>query len=87
MKNHLPPFGPVLRRFRQAKNMSKEELAALLEISPSYISRMESDLKKPSLEMIFRLAGALAVAPHEIIKMMEASGSYSWSSGKEAPHE
>ena len=87
MKNHLPPFGPVLRHFRQTKNMSQEELAALLEISPSYISRMESDLKKPSLEMIFRLADALAVAPHEIIRMMEVSGSSIRNSGKEAPHE
>lgn len=71
MKNHLPPFGPILRRFRQAKDLSQEELAALLDISPSYISRMESDLKKPSLEMIFRLAGALKVNPHELIKAME----------------
>lgn len=71
MKNHLPPFGPVLRRFRQNKNLSQEELAALLDISSSYISRMESDLKKPSLDMIFRLAGALNIKPHELIKAME----------------
>lgn len=71
MKNHPLPFGPVLRRFRQAKGLSQEELAALLDISPSYISRMESDLKTPSLEMIFRLAGALDVNPHELIKAME----------------
>lgn len=71
MKNHLPRFGPTLRQFRQSKELSQEELAALLDISPSYISRMESDLKKPSLEMIFRLARALKVKPHELIKAME----------------
>ncbi|MFG6374792.1 MAG: helix-turn-helix transcriptional regulator [Desulfovibrio sp.] len=71
MKSHFPPFGPILRQFRQAKELSQEELAALLDISPSYISRLESDLKKPSLEMIFRLAGALKVNPHELIKAME----------------
>lgn len=71
MKNHLPRFGPTLRQFRQSKELSQEELAALLDISPSYISRMESDLKKPSLEMIFRLAGALKVKPHELNKAME----------------
>ncbi len=71
MKNFLPPFGPVLRRFRQEKNLSQEELAARLEVSPSYISRMESDMKKPSLEMLFRLATALDVSPHELIKAME----------------
>ena len=62
MKSHFPPFGPILRQFRQAKELSQEELAALLDISPSYISR---------LEMIFRLAGALKVNPHELIKAME----------------
>ena len=43
-----------------------------MEISPSYISRMESDMKKPSLEMLFRLATALDVSPHELIKAMES---------------
>lgn len=51
--------------------MSQEELAARLDVSPSFISRMESDLKKPSLEMIFRLSGALSIKPHELIKAME----------------
>ena len=71
MKKKLPLFWPVLRRFRQEKNLSQEELAARLDISPSYISRMESDLKKPSLDIIFRLAKALDVKPHELVKGME----------------
>jgi transcriptional regulator with XRE-family HTH domain len=71
MKNNLQPFGPVLRRFRQEKDLSQEELAALVDVSPSHISRMESDLKVPSLEMIFRLAEALAINPHELIREME----------------
>lgn len=72
MKDYLPPFGPVLRRLRQEKSMSQEELADIVDVSPSYISRMESDFKKPSLEMIFRLAAALQVKPHELIKSMES---------------
>lgn len=70
MKNNLPPFGPVLRRLRLGKNLSQEELAALVDVSPSHISRMESDLKIPSLEMVFRLAQSLDVKPHELIKAM-----------------
>ncbi len=72
MKDKLPLFGPVLRRFRQEKRLSQEELAALLDISPSYISRMESDAKKPSLEMVFRLAKALEIQPYELIKAMRS---------------
>lgn len=71
MKNNLPPFGPVLRRFREEKDLSQEELAALVDVSPSHISRMESDLKSPNLEMIFRLAEALKIKPHELVKGME----------------
>lgn len=71
MKNNLPPFGPALRRFREEKDLSQEELAALVDVSPSHISRMESDLKRPSLDMIFRLAVALSIKPHELIKAME----------------
>ena len=71
MKNNLPPFGPVLRRFREEKDLSQEELAALVEVSSSHISRMESDMKVPSLEMVFRLAHALKIKPHELIKEMD----------------
>lgn len=87
MKNHLPPFGPVLRRVRQDKGMSQEELAARLDVSPSYISRMESDIKKPSLEMVFRLAGVLGLAPYELIKAMEGGDIPSGIHGKGASHE
>lgn len=71
MKNNLPPFGPVLRRFREEKDLSQEELAALVDVSPSHISRMESDLKIPSLEMVLRLANALNIEPDELIKAMK----------------
>ena len=62
-----PEFGPVLRRFRHLK----DEVAARLEIAPSYISRLESGGKKPSVEMLFRVADALGVAASEIITEME----------------
>lgn len=71
MKNNLSPFGSVLRRLRQERGLSQEELAALVDVSPSHISRMESDMKVPSLEMIFRLTGALKMKPHELIKNIE----------------
>lgn len=71
MKKELPLFGPILRRLRLEKALSQEELAARLDVSPSYVSRMESDIKKPSLEMIFRLASSLEMKPHELIKAIE----------------
>lgn len=83
MKEDLPPFGPTLRQFRQKKNLSQEELAARLDISPSYVSRMESDFKTPSLAMLFRLAHVLEVRPYELIKAMERQTSDHVTSARE----
>ncbi len=70
-KNCSPAFGPILRRFRHLKDLSQDELAARLEIAPSYVSRLESGGKKPSVDMLFRIARALEVPASEIIKAME----------------
>ena len=60
-----------MRRFRHLADLSQDEVAARLEIAPSYISKLESGVKKPSVDMLFRLADALEVSPSEIIAQME----------------
>ena len=64
-------FGPVLRQFRQGKNMSQEVLSGLVGVSTPYISMLESGHNFPSLEMIFQIAVALNVRPSEILAAME----------------
>lgn len=46
---------------------------------------MESDLKKPSLEMIFRLAGVLDVMPHELVRAMEGNDTPARNSHEGVP--
>ena len=70
-KTIYPAFGPIIRRFRHLKDLTQDEVAARLEIAPSYVSRLESEIKKPSLEMLFRLADALEIPPSAIILEME----------------
>ena len=70
-KTIYPAFGPIMRRFRHLKDLTQDEVAARLEIAPSYVSRLESEIKKPSLEMLFRLADALEVPASVIIAEME----------------
>lgn len=70
-KIESPSFGPVMRRFRHLKDLSQDEVAARLEIAPSYVSRLESGIKKPSVEMLFRIAEALEARPSEMIAAME----------------
>jgi len=64
-------FGKILRRLRNAKGWSQEDLAARLEISRSHIGRLETGEKQPSLNMLFRLADALEVPATVIIAEME----------------
>jgi len=64
-------FGKILRRLRNAKGWSQEDLAVRLEISRSHIGRLETGEKQPSLNMLFRLANALEVPASAIIAEME----------------
>ena len=58
-----PPesFGSWLRANRQARQQSQRDLAAQLDISPSYLSRVESDEKALSQPALHRLAQVWAL--------------------------
>lgn len=49
-------LGELIKRERQQKRLSLRRLAALLELSPSYIHDLEHDLRLPSDEVINALA-------------------------------
>lgn len=62
MKNcKLDCFGPVLRRFRESKNLSQDRLGEIAGVSGAFISMLESSLRYPNLDMTFRLAEALGL--------------------------
>lgn len=72
MRKEYPAFGPVLRRLRQEKGLSQEELAERMGMaSHAHLSRLESGHKQPSVEMLFRLADAFGLMAWEILKAME----------------
>jgi transcriptional regulator with XRE-family HTH domain len=60
-----------MRRFRHLKDLTQDEVAARLNVAPSYVSRLENGIKRPSIEMLFRLADALEVPASTIIVEME----------------
>ena len=71
MEDRIRPFGKVLREFRVKAGLTQEELAARLDYNSSgYISRLELGTKKPSVELLFRLADALGIEAWEIVKAM-----------------
>ncbi|MFD4904885.1 helix-turn-helix domain-containing protein [Kitasatospora purpeofusca] len=63
----LRQIGPRLRRLRERKDLSLADLSQATGISKSTLSRLESEQRKPSLELLLPIAAALAVPLDEIV--------------------
>ncbi len=54
-------IGQLVRRQREERGLSQEELALTAQVSSGYLSKLERGLAQPSAAVLQRLAGALAV--------------------------
>lgn len=54
-------LGGVTKAARKAKNLTREQLAQILDISPRHLSAIENEHQKPSYELLFRLIRELAI--------------------------
>jgi transcriptional regulator with XRE-family HTH domain len=64
----LEQVAPRLRRARNKKNMTLDELSRATGISRSTLSRLESGQRKPSLELLLPVVAALSVPLGEIVR-------------------
>jgi transcriptional regulator with XRE-family HTH domain len=64
-------FAANLRRLRNAKGVSQDELAHEANVSRSYLSQLEKGTFYASLNVVGRLSEALDVEPAELLKMSE----------------
>ncbi|UYN94377.1 MAG: helix-turn-helix transcriptional regulator [Enhydrobacter sp.] len=62
-------FAGNLRRLRNAKGVSQDDLAFEANVSRSYLSQLEKGVFYASLNVVGRLAEALRVEPAELLKM------------------
>ena len=62
-------FAANLRRLRNAKGLSQEDLAYEAEVSRSYLSQLEKGAFYASLKIVGKLAVVLEVEPAELLKM------------------
>jgi transcriptional regulator with XRE-family HTH domain len=60
-------FGDNLKEVRTEKNLSQGDLAEMLGVHPTQLSRYERNLSSPSLELIVKLANALEVPTDRLI--------------------
>jgi len=61
-------FATNLRRLRNAKGLSQDDLAYEAEVSRSYLSQLEKGVFHASLKIIGKLAEVLEVEPAELLK-------------------
>ena len=61
-------FANNLRRLRNAKGLSQDELAYQADVSRSYLSQIEKGSFHVSLRVIGKLADTLGVEPEEFLR-------------------
>jgi transcriptional regulator with XRE-family HTH domain len=64
-----------LRKFRQAKGLSQEELAHRAKIDRTYISALERSVYAASIEVVDRLALGLGVEAADLLKRPRLSAT------------
>ena len=62
-------FAANLRRLRNAKGVSQDELAHEANVSRSYLSQLEKGTFYASLNVVGRLSEALGVEPADLLKI------------------
>ena len=63
----LPPgFGEVIRNARVRKNLLGDELAKLMDVSSSYVRKLEQDLSQPRNSTIIKLCKILNITPTDL---------------------
>ena len=64
-------IGKTIRSLREQRGMSQEVLSGLAGMYKSHLGRIERGEKKPNLDSLCRIASALGMLPHELLKRIE----------------
>ena len=63
--------GKVICRLRKERNLSQEVLSGLAGMARSHLSMIEHGTKQANFETVWRLANALRIKPHTLVKKIE----------------
>ena len=67
MRDWCKVFGQNVRRARQQKRLTQEQLAFEAEIDLTYVGGIERGKRNPSLVVMARIADALSVPLHRLL--------------------
>ena len=63
----LMPFGDNLKKIRADKNISQGDLAKMIDVHATHISRYERNLTSPTIDVAKKIADALEVSTDSLI--------------------
>lgn len=64
-------IGQILQEYRVKKGMSQELLSGLAGLDRTHYSKIERGLRSSTLDTLFKIAQALEIPPHEIVRTIE----------------
>ncbi|MGH7428279.1 MAG: helix-turn-helix domain-containing protein [Candidatus Methylomirabilaceae bacterium] len=67
----LLDYGKAIERLRERRGLSREDLARASGVSYSYLSEVERGLKRPSTDVLVKLATALEMLPSDLLRQIE----------------
>ena len=66
--NEAEKLGKNLKRIRTGKDISQGDISRSLKVHKGYISNIENGKVNPTLATISKLAKAIGIHPHELLK-------------------
>lgn len=63
--------GKNVKRCRELKGLSQEELAFQSDLHRTYVSGVERGIRNPTVAIVARLANALGVTPANLLELQE----------------
>lgn len=67
-KRDLQKFGKQLKSFRLDRNLTQQELAEILSMSPNFIGMIERGERNTTVENVFKIARALQIKPASLFE-------------------
>ncbi len=69
-------IGKNISKFRKKNNLTQEQLAEKIDVSTVFISQIETSVRKPSLETVYKLSVALGTTIDTIVGKVSPENSY-----------
>ena len=64
-------IGKAIRKCREEKGLTQEVLSGLADLDRTHYSKIERGLRSPTIDTLFKIAGALDMPPHQLMMEIE----------------